>query len=454
MAIWRNALASAVVALVCIPRPATSAETYTSRTIYDEQRAVSNVAFSQDGARIVLVGEDKVARIRDVPSGNQVAEFSLGDRPMAFGSFNGDGSRLLFLGTDNSFSLWDVVTGHEISTWNPEQSVWSARFSADGLRAVVGYGDGSVGIREVETGSDAMVLTGHSAAVLDVAFSTDGALVVSASGDKTARLWEARDGKQRAVMRHGDKVNAIAISADGKRVLTGSTDHVARIFDAATGNEILALKEEGDVLAVAFSPDGSRAVTGNDDRSVGVWDTSTGERVARLDGHLAEVVSIGFTPDGQAIVSTARDGTGRVWTRAETVSPPQGTAGVWAQNVTAPDKMPDDIARLICLTFPVSVQSDGLLVYFQGTDTEPPQAYQHMRCVADSSCAIYPGAPAQGLEPIGMGSVKFTGDSAEFCVVGGECSLMARCTPPVWTDAERQAGVADVWDTQVLAPTR
>ena len=32
----------------------------------------------------------------------------------------------------------------------------------------------------------------------------------------------------------------------------------------------------------------------------------------------------------------------------------------------------------------------------------------------------------------------------------GECAKIARCSPLVWTEEERKAGLAEAWETRVL----
>ena len=53
-----------------------------------------------------------------------------------------------------------------------------------------------------------------------------------------------------------------AFSPDGSRIVTASNDKTARVWDAATGIAIAVLSgHEGPVWSAAFSPDGSRIVT-------------------------------------------------------------------------------------------------------------------------------------------------------------------------------------------------
>ena len=68
--------------------------------------------------------------------------------------------------------------------------------------------------------------------VKDVAFSPDGARILTASADKTAKLWDAASGKLIASFDHQDSVKNAAFSPDGTRILTASADHTAKLWDA------------------------------------------------------------------------------------------------------------------------------------------------------------------------------------------------------------------------------
>ena len=120
-----------------------------------------------------------------------------------------------------------------------------------------------------------------------MAFSPDGKTVITGSGDKTARLWDAATGRPRgAPLTHPGSVKAVAFSPDGKTVVTGSRDNTARLWDAATGRPIgPPLTHQGEVRAVAFSPDGKTVVTGSLDQTARLWDVAAAlpdelERVA------------------------------------------------------------------------------------------------------------------------------------------------------------------------------
>ena len=75
------------------------------------------------------------------------------------------------------------------------------------------------------------VLNQDSAEVFSAAYSPDGKRIVTASGDMTASIWDAADGKPLAVLKgHSIAPWSAAYSPDGKRIVTASHDGTARIW--------------------------------------------------------------------------------------------------------------------------------------------------------------------------------------------------------------------------------
>lgn len=94
----------------------------------------------------------------------------------------------------------------------------------------------------------------HDGLVFAVAFAPDGARVATASGDGSARVFDAATGTVLARLNHASRVVAVAFSGDGKRVATGSDDGSARVFDPSSGAELARLEHNNRVVAVAFAP--------------------------------------------------------------------------------------------------------------------------------------------------------------------------------------------------------
>ena len=82
------------------------------------------------------------------------------------------------------------------------------------------------------------LLTGHTDSVYGVAFSADGALLATASADRTVRLWNVATGQPHGapLKGHTDAVRGVAFSADGTLLATASADRTVRLWNVATGH--------------------------------------------------------------------------------------------------------------------------------------------------------------------------------------------------------------------------
>jgi WD40 repeat protein len=125
-----------------------------------------------------------------------------------------------------------------------------------------------------------------------IASATAGALaVLTASVDKTARLWDAESGKMLETFDgHGGPVYSATLSPDGNRALTASWDNTARMWDTRSGRQLANLNGHVDwVISAQFSPDGDRVLTVSFDQTARVWDAEKGTLVSTLTGHQGRI---------------------------------------------------------------------------------------------------------------------------------------------------------------------
>jgi WD40 repeat protein len=75
-------------------------------------------------------------------------------------------------------------------------------------------------------------LKGHTRHVRSASFSPDGSRIVTASWDKTAKVWDAKTGIELVTLNgHTGSVTSAGFSADGSRIITISADGTVRMWD-------------------------------------------------------------------------------------------------------------------------------------------------------------------------------------------------------------------------------
>lgn len=84
-----------------------------------------------------------------------------------------------------------------------------------------------------------LTLEGHSAAVNAIQIHDD--LIVSASGDRLIKVWNAKNGRLLRTLQ-GHQKGIACVQFDGKRIVSGSSDNTVRIYDPFTSAEVAELK--------------------------------------------------------------------------------------------------------------------------------------------------------------------------------------------------------------------
>ncbi len=303
--------------------------------------AITCIAISTDGRRLLSGSNDATVRLWDVETAEEIRPFLGHTEAVYCVAYSPDGRYALSGGRDRSMRLWDVEMGEEIRRFEAEDGwVRAVAFSPDGQLAVSGRtdyrggSDGSVRLWDVETGRLIREFDGITQAIHGVAFSSDGRQVVAAGEYKLVGLWHVETGRQiRRFFRPITHVSSVAISPDGRRVVSGQfamtrkddawldpENSAACLWDVHTGREIRRFRgHTGGVLSVAFSPDGRYVLTGSGghddstgyykayDNTVRLWDVETGVELCRFNPG-QRVTSVAFLPDGRFIVSGGGDG--------------------------------------------------------------------------------------------------------------------------------------------------
>ena len=158
-------------------------------------------------------------------------------------------------------------------------------------------------------------LEGHTIAVWGCAVDPQGRWIVSASADKTLRVWDAETGAMlRQLEGHTEGVYGCAVDPQGRWIVSASEDETLRVWDAETGAMLRQLEGHTEtVWGCPVDPQGRWIVSASEDETLRVWDAETGAMLRQLEGHTETVYGCAVDAQGRWIVSASEDKTLRVW---------------------------------------------------------------------------------------------------------------------------------------------
>ncbi|KAK4726191.1 hypothetical protein R3W88_031108 [Solanum pinnatisectum] len=224
---------------------------------------------------------------------------------------------------------------------------------------------------------DVMALEGHTSEVFVCAWSPEGSLLASGSGDSTARIWTIGDGPGNStiqrmppnvkVLKHlesrateeNNDVTTLDWNSKGTLLATGSYDGQARIW-TRSGLLLKTLnKHEGTIFSLKWNKKGDYLLSGSTDRTAVVWNVKSGESkqqfnfnsgmldvdwldnnsfavgstdnkiyvckvgenqpVKRFSGHKNEINAIQWDPSGSLLASCSEDTTVKIWSMKKDV---------------------------------------------------------------------------------------------------------------------------------------
>ena len=191
-------------------------------------------------------------------------------------------------------------------------------------------------------------LKAHKGGVNSLAISSDGEMLVSASGkDDIIKIWELPGGKLLNTLSEESPALgylSVIFSEDGKLIVSGSRDGLVRLWSLPEGELLKSLKEHrGYVYSVCISPDGKILASGALDHTIKLWQLPEEALLKTLSGHLHEVKSVAFSPDGKLLASCSINREIKIWQISDgsllktLVSPSDSFLGYFKSLIFSPD---------------------------------------------------------------------------------------------------------------------
>lgn len=205
--------------------------------------------------------------------------------------------------------------GSDLACYGHTNEVYEVAFTSDGKRVTSASGDGKIKIWDSTTGQELRTLEGQEGPVKALTVSPDGSYIASAGDGGAVRIWDAMSGEVIfEMLGHTAAVNCLVFSSNGDRIASASDDKTIKLWDAQSGQEVRTITgHAGAVLGVGFSPNGERlASCSNDDQTVRIWDSESGKQIKIVYEGRAATEGVAFSPDGTRLV-TIRSSTFSLW---------------------------------------------------------------------------------------------------------------------------------------------
>ncbi|GLD94682.1 hypothetical protein PINS_up003306 [Pythium insidiosum] len=226
-------------------------------------------------------------------------------------------------------SSWAVASSHTLHDSEKPGVLSVAVDPKDAHRVATTGVDKQVKIFNVKTQQLSATLEGHSKKVNKAAFHPTADLLVSASHDKTVKVWSATPTQQYSPVHslsfHSDAVVDTSIHATGDYFISASLDATWGFADIRSGKlvsrrylngdreDLKSANASNEALCVAFHPDGGIFGTGAKNKLVQMWDVKSMENVVTFDGHQGAVNCLTFSENGYQLATGSQDGTINVW---------------------------------------------------------------------------------------------------------------------------------------------
>lgn len=254
---------------------------------------IKDIAWSPDNQRMVVVGEgrERFGHVFMSDTGTSVGEISGQSKPINSCDFKPSRPFKIITGSeDNTIAVLEGPPfKFKMTKQDHSRFVQAVRYSPSGSHFASAGFDGKVFLYDGAT-SDLITALGdpaHKGGVYGVAWKPDGTQLLTASGDKTCKLWDVETKSVVSEFCMGDQVEDQQVSClwQGEHLLTVSLSGFISYLDVNNpATPIRVIKGHNKpITALALSVDRSSVFTGSHDGYITKWNAKTGENI-RIEG--------------------------------------------------------------------------------------------------------------------------------------------------------------------------
>ena len=187
-------------------------------------------------------------------------------------------------------------------------------YSPDGKKIITASEDKTAKVWDSDTFKELGTLIGHTDDLISVTFSPCGKQIVTTSRDHTAKVWDAESFTERGELDKSGWISSVEYSQDGKRIAIAWEKGID-IYEVETLQKLKSITADTDWKErIVYSSDSNRIATFSAFKNdVVIRDAETLRVLGTLKGHKASVNSAVYSSDNRHILTASRDGTVKIW---------------------------------------------------------------------------------------------------------------------------------------------
>ncbi len=259
-----------------------------------------------------------------------------------FVSYSSSGDRLISsitnlkghiydLKVDESIIIWDLETKQVLHRF-PLQYRFPTCYAHSPAEDLLAYGivespygpntKGLVVLMSTQTGEIRSTLQGHTGEVLEISFSGDGAIVATASRDRTVRLWRVSDGIELTRFDAKFELLSVALSPDGQKLaycpsttVPASDSSIVYISDwrSAPEKSTVIQSTKSNSMRLAFSQDAMKLASASWNGVVTLWNLDDISNPHSIANQSQRVTSLCFSPKDYTFAYGSYDNVAAIW---------------------------------------------------------------------------------------------------------------------------------------------
>lgn len=293
-----------------------SAMRQTPLTCSGHTRPVVHLSFSditEYGYFMISACKDGKPMLRQGDTGDWIGTFEGHKGAVWAATLNRDATRAATGAADFTAKVWNAVTGDEIHSFPHKHIVKCVEFTHDSNQLLTGSNEKLLRIYDLnQPDAEPGVLSGHSGSLRGCLWLPDGRKAVSASDDKTIRVWDVHNKTEVNKLEFSAAVNDVELSVDEKMITVAYSNKVA-FWDISSFQLVKEFEIVSQVNSASLHPNQQVFVCGGEDFKMYKFDFNSGNELESFKGHFGPVHCVRFSPDGELYASGSEDGTLRLW---------------------------------------------------------------------------------------------------------------------------------------------